>query len=81
MGDRPLGCRAPADLISFDRAIIAVEVAVDVWAWLREPGLERYEPAFREDEIDPEVLPDLTEGPAMSVAHLGRTPLVRESAV
>jgi predicted ATPase/class 3 adenylate cyclase len=35
---------------------------VDIAAWLRELGLERYEPAFRENEIDWEVLPELTEG-------------------
>src|SRR5215469_11069314 len=34
---------------------------MDIAAWLRELGLERYEPAFRENEIDTEVLPDLTE--------------------
>jgi hypothetical protein len=36
-------------------------VAMDIAAWLRELGLERYEPAFRENEIDAEVLPQLTE--------------------
>jgi class 3 adenylate cyclase len=35
---------------------------VDIPAWLRQLGLERYEPAFRENEIDWEVLPELTEG-------------------
>jgi SAM domain (Sterile alpha motif)/Adenylate and Guanylate cyclase catalytic domain len=35
---------------------------MDVAAWLRNLGLERYEPAFRENEIDWEVLPELTEG-------------------
>ena len=30
---------------------------MDIAAWLRELGLERYEPAFRENEIDAEVLP------------------------
>jgi SAM domain (Sterile alpha motif) len=35
---------------------------VDVALWLRGLGLERYEPAFRENEIDWEVLPELTEG-------------------
>jgi class 3 adenylate cyclase/tetratricopeptide (TPR) repeat protein len=30
-------------------------------AWLASLGLERYEPAFRENEIDAEVLPELTE--------------------
>jgi class 3 adenylate cyclase len=34
---------------------------MDIAAWLRELGLERYEPAFRENEIDAEVLPELTE--------------------
>jgi SAM domain (Sterile alpha motif) len=34
--------------------------AVDIAAWLRELGLERYEPAFRDNEIDAEVLPRLT---------------------
>src|SRR5215471_7317503 len=34
---------------------------MDIAAWLRGLGLERYEPAFREHEIDTEVLPELTE--------------------
>ena len=29
------------------------------WLWLRELGLERYEHAFRENEIDLRVLPEL----------------------
>jgi class 3 adenylate cyclase/predicted ATPase len=33
---------------------------VDIEAWLRELGLERYEQAFRENEIDAEILPKLT---------------------
>jgi class 3 adenylate cyclase len=33
---------------------------VDIGAWLRELGLERYEHAFRENEIDAEILPKLT---------------------
>jgi class 3 adenylate cyclase len=37
-------------------------IRMDVAAWLREFGLERYEPAFRDNEIDAEVLPALTEG-------------------
>src|SRR5215469_569526 len=32
-----------------------------VASWLRDLGLERYEPVFRENEIDAEVLPQLTE--------------------
>jgi class 3 adenylate cyclase/tetratricopeptide (TPR) repeat protein len=39
---------------------------MDIATWLRGLGLERYEPAFRENEIDAEVLPELTE------AHLER---------
>jgi len=34
---------------------------MDIVAWLRDLGLQRYEPAFREHEIDAEVLPQLTE--------------------
>jgi class 3 adenylate cyclase len=34
---------------------------MDMAAWLRELGLQRYEPMFRENEIDWEVLPELTE--------------------
>src|SRR5215467_10379414 len=34
---------------------------MDIAAWLRDLGLERYEPTFRENEIDAEVLPELTE--------------------
>ena len=34
---------------------------VDVSAWLRNLGLERYEPAFRDNEITAEVLPELTD--------------------
>jgi class 3 adenylate cyclase len=33
---------------------------VDIEAWLRELGLERYEEAFRENEIDAKILPKLT---------------------
>jgi class 3 adenylate cyclase/predicted ATPase len=35
---------------------------MDIAAWLRNLGLERYEPVFRENEIDWEVLPEVTEG-------------------
>jgi hypothetical protein len=33
---------------------------MDIAAWLRGLGLEQYEPAFRENGIDAEVLPELT---------------------
>src|SRR5258705_8200274 len=35
--------------------------AMDVGGWLRRLGLERYEAAFRENEIDDRVLPSLTQ--------------------
>jgi hypothetical protein len=34
--------------------------AMDVADWLRQLGLEQYEPAFRANEIDERVLPSLT---------------------
>ncbi len=34
---------------------------MEIAAWLRGLGLERYEPALRENEIDADVLPELTE--------------------
>lgn len=34
---------------------------MDIAAWLRELGLERYEQAFRDNEIDWEVVPELTD--------------------
>src|ERR1700756_5499882 len=33
---------------------------MDIGGWLRELGLERYEQAFRDNEIDVRVLPELT---------------------
>jgi class 3 adenylate cyclase len=38
-----------------------LEATVGIAAWLRELGLEQYEPAFRENEIDGKVLPGLAE--------------------
>jgi hypothetical protein len=35
--------------------------AVDISTWLRELGLERYETAFRDNDIDGEVLPELAD--------------------
>jgi SAM domain (Sterile alpha motif) len=36
------------------------EAVVDIAAWLRRLGLEQYEQAFRDNNIDAEVLPELT---------------------
>src|SRR6516164_6768514 len=35
--------------------------AMDVGGWLRKLGLEQYEAAFRENEVDERVLPSLTQ--------------------
>ena len=35
---------------------------MDIAAWLRNVGLERYEQVFRDNAIDGEVLPDLNDG-------------------
>ena len=47
--------------------------AVDIAAWLRELGLERYETAFRSNDIDVDLLSDLTEADLerLGVASLG----------
>ena len=44
---------------------------VDISAWLRELGLERYEQRFRESDIDTDILADLTEP---DLAELGVSP-------
>ena len=40
---------------------------MDLGAWLLTLGLERYEEAFRENEIDDTVLPNLTSGEARQI--------------
>ena len=35
-------------------------MAIDVAGWLRQLGLAQYEPAFRDNDVDGDVLPDLT---------------------
>ena len=46
---------------------------MDVANWLRGLGLERYEPAFRDNDIDAEVLPRLTaeDLSALGVSSVG----------
>jgi class 3 adenylate cyclase len=46
---------------------------VDVGAWLRGLGLERYEQAFRDNDVDAELLPQLTaeDLAALGIASLG----------
>jgi len=45
---------------------------MDIEGWLRSLGLERYEAAFRDNEIDATVLPNLT---AEDLKELGITAL------
>ena len=40
---------------------------MDVVVWLRRLGLERYEAAFRDNDIDAEVLPNLTADDLISI--------------
>ncbi len=40
---------------------------MDVAAWLRGLGLEQYEPAFRDNDVDGEVLPELTAEDLISI--------------
>jgi class 3 adenylate cyclase/predicted ATPase len=40
---------------------------MDVVAWLRRLGLERYAPAFRDNDVDGEVLPELTSDDLISI--------------
>src|SRR6202022_3820086 len=35
-------------------------MAIDVASWLQQLGLDQYEPAFRDNDVDGEILPDLT---------------------
>ena len=35
-------------------------MTIDVASWLRQLGLEQYDPAFRNNDVDGNVLPDLT---------------------
>src|SRR5436190_1832596 len=40
---------------------------MDVAAWLRALGLEQYAPAFRDNDVDVEVLPELTADDLISI--------------
>jgi class 3 adenylate cyclase/predicted ATPase len=49
-----------SDKLSLADLIGLLENAVEILAWLRELGLERYEQAFRENEVAADILPKLT---------------------
>jgi hypothetical protein len=51
---------------------------MDISAWLRSLGLERYEAAFRDNEVDSDVLPELT---ADDLIGLGITSIGRRSQI
>ena len=70
--ERTVGLRA-RHCGKFHSILIPMRDIVDIAAWLRELGLERYEQAFQEAEIDAEVLPELTDA---DLKELG-IPLVR----
>jgi hypothetical protein len=40
---------------------------MDVVGWLRGLGLEQYAPAFRDNDVDAEVLPELTSDDLISI--------------
>jgi hypothetical protein len=52
---------------------MALRGAVDIAGWLQELGLERYETAFRNNDIDVDLLSDLSEADLerLGVASLG----------
>ena len=52
--------------------IKAPVMAIDVASWLQQLGLEQYEPAFRDNFVDGDVLPDLT---AEDLIAIGVTPV------
>jgi hypothetical protein len=49
------------------RFLGAEDHGMDVVAWLRGVGLERYAPAFRDNDVDAEVLPELTSDDLISI--------------
>ena len=50
------------------------ETAVDVASWLRDLGLERYEAAFRENDVNAELLPNLTADDLKELGVTSRRP-------
>jgi hypothetical protein len=59
-----------ADALSLGSSLISRDGDMDVVDWLRSLGLERYQAAFRQKEIDGRVLRSLT---AQDLADLGVT--------
>ena len=42
-------------------------MTIDVASWLQQLGLAQYEPAFRDNDVDGEVLPELTADDLISI--------------
>ena len=53
-------------------AVAAGEQSVDIAAWLHGLGLQQYEQAFRENDVDAEVLPELTADNLISIARASK---------
>ena len=73
--ERPIDVRSWTGLGHLDDTstlslTVPEETAVDVASWLRNLGLERYEATFRENDVNAEVLPNLT---AEDLRELGVT--------
>jgi len=49
------------------------EAVVDIAAWLNRLGLQRYEQAFRDHDVDAEVLPELTADDLISIGVTSRS--------
>ena len=52
--------------------MVAGEQSVDIAAWLHGLGLQQYEQAFRENDVDAEVLPELTADNLISIARASK---------
>jgi SAM (Sterile alpha motif) domain-containing protein len=57
----------PAKEYSCPKEAGAEDQRMDVVAWLHGLGLEQYAPAFRDNDIDGEVLPELTPDDLISI--------------
>jgi class 3 adenylate cyclase/tetratricopeptide (TPR) repeat protein len=69
---RGLDTAAPTGRYSASSVTEPGETAVDIASWLQNLGLERYEATFRENDLDAELLPNLT---AEDLKELGITSL------
>ena len=45
---------------------------MDIAAWLQDLGLGQYEQAFRENDVDAEVLPEFTADNLISIARASK---------